>query len=227
MITQGQCLPLFRRNKLFAGLNDATIIECAKQFTLVHACRRQTVYRQGDPCKQVYCLLQGSVRLSRLAEDGSEFTTGIVGHSDIFGEGALFDDEAFLSTATALSDGIVAVCSAERVRSLVRRYPALSINIAQHFREEQHRALDRLELLSNKPVRERLLAVLRELALQCDVGDAQDGKYELKLTHVEVASLVGSTRETVSSELSKLVRAGLIAKRGRKIFVDLAAHVAA
>jgi CRP/FNR family transcriptional regulator, cyclic AMP receptor protein len=225
MNTQGPSLSLFRRNKLFAGLNDAAIVECAKQFTLVRTCRRQTVYRQGDPCEQVYCLLRGSIRLSRLAEDGSEFTTGIVGNSDLFGEGALFDDEAFLSTATALSDGMVAVCSAERMRSLVRRYPTLSINIAQHFREEQHRTLDRLE--RNKPVRERLLALLRELATQCEMGDAQDGKYELKLTHVEVASLVGSTRETVSSEFSKLVRAGLVAKRGRKILIDLATHVAA
>lgn len=223
MDTNASSLRLFRRNKLFAGVAEATIAECARQFTLVHARRRQHIYRQGDPSNQVYCLLRGSIRVSRLAEDGSEFTTRLVGHSDLFGEEALFGDGAFSSTATALCDGIVAVCSGPRMKSLLMHYPVLLINIAQYFRAQQNRTLDRLERVANKPVRARIIALFRDLAAQRDDHDAQGGSYEIKLTHMEIASLVGSTRETVSSELGKLVRAGLVAKLGRRILIDLAA----
>lgn len=218
---------LLRENKLFAGMSDAAIAECAKQFTFIQARRRQHLYCQGDPCSQVYCLLRGFVRVARLAEDGSEITTRIAGHCDMFGEEALFDDLSFTSTATSLSDGIVAVCSAQRMRALIGRYPALSINVAQYLREDQNRTLNRLELALYKPVRERLLALLQELGAQCESGNAKSGQYEITLTHFEIASLIGSTRETVSLQLNKLARAGAIGKRGRKIVIDLPANAVA
>ena len=227
MNTNGPLFPLLCENKLFAGMSDAAIADCARQFTLIHSRRRQHLYRQGDPCGQVYCLLRGSVRVARLAEDGSEFTTRIVGRCDVFGEEALFDEVPYSSTATPVCDGIVAVCPARTMRSLIARYPTLSINIAHCLCEDQNRTLDRLEQVSYKPVRERLLSLLHELAAHCDSSDVRGGKYEIKLTHVEIASLIGSTRETVSLELNKLVRAGIIGKRGRKILIDLAASAAA
>ena len=220
-------LLLLRENKLFNSMTEAVIAECAKHFTLIHSRRRQHLYRQGDPCGQIYCLLRGSVRVARLAEDGSEFTTRIVGHCDVFGEEALFDEVPYSSTATPVCDGVVAVCSASTMRSLIARYPTLSINIAHCLRDDQTRMLNRLEQVSYKPVRDRLFSLLRELAAQSDASDVRSGKYEIKLTHVEIASLIGSTRETVSLELNKLARAGLIGKRGRKILIDLATSAAA
>jgi len=227
MNTNGSLFALLRENKLFAGMPATAVAECARQFTLIHSRRRQHLYRQGDPCGQVYCLLRGSVRVARVAEDGSEFTTRIVARCDVFGEEALFDQVPYSSTATPVCDGIVAVCSAPTMRSLIARYPMLSINIAHCLREDQNRTLNRLEQVSYKHVRERLLSLLHELAAQCDASDVRGGKYEIKLTHVEIASLIGSTRETVSLELNKLVRAGLIGKRGRKILIDLATNDAA
>jgi CRP/FNR family transcriptional regulator, cyclic AMP receptor protein len=227
MNINGPLFPLLRENKLFAGMSDTTVADCARQFTIIHSRRRQHLYRQGDPCGQVYCMLRGSIRVARIAEDGSEFTTRIVGRSDLFGEEALFDDVPYSATATPVCDGIVAVCTATTMRSLIARYPTLSINIAHCLREDQNRTLNRLEQVSYKSVRDRLLSLLHELATQCDAGDVRGGKYEIKLTHVEIASLIGSTRETVSLEVNKLVRAGLVAKRGRKILIDLAANVSA
>lgn len=151
----------------------------------------------------------------------------IVGRGDVFGEEALFDDRFFSSTATALRDGAVAVCTVARLQALIARYPALSMNLAQLLRENHNRMLDRLEQLVHKPVRQRLLSLLQDLAMQGDDRDMQAGKYEVNLTHVELASLIGSTRETVSSELSKLASAGLIEKRGRKVIIDLVAREAA
>jgi CRP/FNR family transcriptional regulator, cyclic AMP receptor protein len=217
MLNKGPSLEMFRRNILFEHLNDTIIAECAMQFTFVQMHRRQALYRQGDRCSQFYCVVQGSVRASRLTEDGCEFTTRLVGRYDIFGEESLFGDEIFSSTATALSDGIVAVCSASRMASLVRRYPELSINVARCLRAERNRTLDRLEQVASMPVRERLLALLRSLAAQSD-GDS--GRYEVSLTHLEIASLIGCTRVTVSSQLNKLARAGVLVKRGRKILID-------
>ena len=218
---------LLTESSLFASMQETLIAECAEQFTVIHGRRRVRLYRQGDSCEQIYCVLRGSVRISRLAEDGAEFTTRIVGPTGIFGEEALFDDKTFSSTAAMLSDGILAVCSAARIRTLSARYPKLAINIAQYLHEEQNRTLDRLEQTVHKTVRERLLALLYQLATEYGAYDADGGKCAINLTHLEIASLIDSTRETVSCELGKLVNAGLVAKRGRRILVDPAPNEAA
>lgn len=215
------------QNRLFASICERIVAECATQFTAIHARQRDCLYRQGDSCEQVYCVLSGSVRISRLAEDGSEFTMRIVGPGGIFGEETLFDERSFSSTATMLSNGTVAVCSSTRIRALIARYPKVALNIAQYLHEEQHRTVDRLEQTVHKTVRERLLALLYELATIYCAFESTGGKCEISLTHLEIASLIGSTRETVSCELGKLVDAGLVAKRGRKILVDPAANEAA
>jgi CRP/FNR family transcriptional regulator len=200
-------------------MTEAAIEECAMQFTLLLAGRRHELFRQGDPSNHFYCLMRGCVRVARLAEDGSDFTTRVIGSSELFGEDSLFNDGISASTATSLCDSIVAVCSAARMRSLLMRHPILSMNIARYLREDHNRTLDRFERLAYKPVRERLLALLHELANQCGGGQPYGENYEVKLTHFEIASLIGSTRETVSSELSKLAQAGLISRRGRKILI--------
>lgn len=219
-------LVLLSENKLMVGLGDAAIAECAAHFKLIHSRRRGQLYSQGDPCNQIFCLLQGSVRCTRLAEDGSEFTTRIVGRGDLFGEEALFGDVAFSSTATHLYEGIVAVCPAANMLELSARYPILSANVAHSVRENQNRTLDRLEQLLHKPVRARLLDLLQDFAARSAAGNAGDKTYEVTLTHVEIALLIGSTRETVSCELGKLVSAGLVAKHGRKILIGLSSEAA-
>jgi CRP-like cAMP-binding protein len=226
MNVAGASLRLLRENYVFAGMSEAAIAECTTQFTLVRASRRQQVFRQGDPCTHVYCLLQGCVRVARLTEDGSEFTMGVIGRGELFGVDALFEDTAFSSTATALCDDIVAVCSAVRMRSLLLRYPVLSINVARYLREEHDRTLTRLEQISHNSVGQRLLALLRDLTTKCGATGTQP-QCEINLTCREIASLVGSTRETVSLELSKLTRAGLVSRRGRKIIMNLGTNEAA
>ena len=227
MDIDGPSFRLLRANRLFAGMTDTAIAECAKQFTLLHARRGQQLFCQGDACNQVYFLLRGCVRVARLAEDGSEFTIRLVGCDQVFGEDSIFDKAAFSSTATPLSDGITAVCCVTRMKALLMRHPLLSMNIAQCLREDHERTLNRLEQISHKPVRERLLTLLKELAPHYGTGEMQGGAYEVKLTHAEIASLIGSTRETVSSELSKLARAGVVSRRRRKIVINAAIEEAA
>ena len=218
---------LLAENKLFAAVRECTIAECARRFALVHVSHRQRLYAQGEPCDRMYCVLRGSVRLAQVADGGSEAITRIVGPNELFGEESVFGDAVFSSTATSLCDGILAVCSAAEMRSLLMRYPMLSINIAQYLRDDQNRMLNRIEHLSHRPVRERLFALLQQLAAQCGDAETQGGKYVVNLRHSEIASLIGTTRETVSLELNKLARAGLVSRRGRKVLIDIATEEAA
>jgi CRP/FNR family transcriptional regulator len=76
-----------------------------------------------------------------------------------------------------------------------------------------------VEDLSYARLSDRLMHLLRRLALEH--GRPVDGGVEItvRLTHADIASLVGSTRETVSLELARLVRAGRIKQKGTTLIV--------
>lgn len=212
-------LASLRASKLFAGMADAIAAECAGQFTLVHAPRRRQLFRQGDACTQIYCLIRGFVHIERLTEDGDDFTVRVVGRDDVFGDESLFDKAVHSRSATALDDCIVAVCRAETVKALCMRYPLLGLNIARCLQERHDRVLDRIQRMAFSRARDNLLTLLRELAEQCGVREACGTRLEVVLTHAQLAAFIGTTRETVSYELGKLERNGHLFRRGRKIVI--------
>ena len=212
-------LASLRASKLFAGMTDAIAAECVGQFTLVRARRRRQLFRQGDACTQIYCLIRGFVHIERLTEDGDDFTVRIVGRGDVFGDESLLDKAVHSRSATALDDCIVAVCRAENLKALCMRHPLLALNIARCLQEHHDRVLNRVERMAFSRSANRLLTLLRELAADCGVREACGTRLEVVLTQAQLASLIGTTRETVSYELGKLERNGDLFRRGRKIVI--------
>ena len=208
-----------RASKLFAGMTDAIAAECAGHFTLVRASRRRQLFRQGDSCTQIYCLIRGFVHIERLTEDGDDFTVRVVGRGDVFGDESLFDKTVHSRSATALDDCIVAACRADTVKALCMRYPLLGLNIARCLQERHDLVLNRLQRMAFSRAGENLLTLLRELAAECGVREACGTRLEVVLTHTQLATLIGTTRETVSYELGKLERNGHVFRRGRKIVI--------
>jgi len=216
-----------RASKLFAGMADAIVEECARQFTLIRARRRRQLFRQGDACTQIYCLIRGFVHIEQLTEDGDDFTVRVVGCDDVFGDESLFDKAVHAGSATALDDCIIAVCRADTLKALCMRYPLLGLNIARCLQERHDRFLNRIQRMAFSRARDNLLTLLRELAAECGVPEACGMRLEVMLTHTQLATLIGTTRETVSYELGKLERNGHLLRRGRKIVIPSSPGTAA
>jgi CRP/FNR family transcriptional regulator, cyclic AMP receptor protein len=216
-----------RASKLFAGMSDAIAEECIGHFTLVRAQRRRQLFRQGDACTQLYSVISGLVHIERLTEDGDEFTVSVVGRGDVFGAESLFDEAVHSRSATALNDCTVAVCRADTVKALCMRYPLLGLNIARCLQERHDGALKRIQRIALSRSANHLLMLLRELAVECGVREACGTRLEVVLTHTQLASLIGTTRETVSYELGKLERNGHLLRRGRTIVIPSSPGTAA
>ena len=213
-----------RASKIFAGMTDAIAAECAGQFTLVYTRRGRRVFQQGDACTQIYCLIRGFVHIERLTEDGDTFTVRVVGRDDVFGD---FDKTVHSRSATALGDCIVAVCRADTFKALCMRYPSLGLNMARCLQEQHDRALNHIQVMASSRAGDRLLTVLHELSANCGVREARGTRLEVVLTHTQLASFIGTTRETVSYELGKLERNGHLFRRGRKIVIPSSPSAAA
>lgn len=208
-----------KQNRLFEDVADDTVERDAGIFTMKTFARKASIFDQYDPARTVFMIKRGAVRLARLTSDGKEVTVAVLGAGDLFGEESLFSGAPRTTFAVAQEETLLCMAHAEDLFALMRAEPKLALNIASAISDRLVEMTSTVEDLAYARLSDRLINLLRRLALEH--GKPVDGGVEItvRLTHADLASLVGSTRETVSLELARLVRAGRLRQRGAALIV--------
>lgn len=196
-----------KNNRLFSGVADR-VDETAHIFTTVLYPAKTAVFEQGDPTRLVYLVKRGNIRISRLTPDGKEITVAILGAGDIFGEETLFSEGERSTVATTVGETLVCTARADDLFELLSKDPELALNVAKLVHERLNDASATIEDLAYARVPDRLLHLFERLAAEHGVATEDGTKIDVRLTHADIASLIGSTRETVTVEISNLIREG-------------------
>lgn len=211
-ITEGSCdvraEPFFR--DLSPDLVDA--IESRAFVKILPA--RHTVYFPGDLSDSVYWLKSGRVKVSRVSDDGRELTFRHFFSGDMFGEDCMLEGGRRENCAQALEPTELIGLDGEYFRALLSREIDLTLAVA---RANCQRVSEVEFILSEtvfRSVRGRVAAGLLRLYRQGSEGDKT-----IRVTHQEMANLVGSTRETTTSVLHGLKKAGLLEIANRRVTV--------
>jgi CRP/FNR family transcriptional regulator, cyclic AMP receptor protein len=126
---------------------------------------------------------------------------------------------ARMTRATCLGPAVLYFARAEDLYGLMTRYPALAINVARYATEQRYEAFSVAEDFASLTVPERLVKLLERLAVEHGSPCAEGRRLGIRLTHSEIASLIGSTRETVTLQMGQLRREGRITTHGRDIVI--------
>ncbi len=190
----------------------------------LRATATRRVHRPGalifapDPSPDSLFLLEsGLVRIFRLSHDGAETTFGYVVPGEVFGELAGFGDYPRESFAQAVVECRVWKLPRETFQSTVGSRPGLVAEITRQVGERLKRIETRVESLVFRDVRSRVAQMLLELAGDFGEVDGDAVVLQLGLTQAELATLVGSTRQTVNASLRELEAEGLVGRRGPRI----------
>lgn len=208
-----------RQNRLFAEASAEGVARYEHVFTMCEKPRGTLVFDGGDAERTVYLVKRGSVRIVRQTADGKDVTVAVLGPGDMFGEETLFDRVARTTHAVVVEDALLCTARAEDLFALLSNDPSLALNVARVLSERLDDARSTMEDLAYARVGDRIEHLYRKLALEHGVACAGGTRVELRLTHADIASLVGSTRETVSVEIAKLVEAGTLRLDGKAIVV--------
>ncbi|MDR7521166.1 MAG: Crp/Fnr family transcriptional regulator [Armatimonadota bacterium] len=137
---------------------------------------------------------------------------------DIFGERALVGAQAEVH-CEAFEDTLLCVLRRQDFEDLVRSKPELALRVMKVLAERLRRAEEAIENLSFRDVPERLATLLVRLAEAYGESHGQGRRLALRVTHQDLASMIGATRETVTNVLARFRDEGLIAVEDRHIVV--------
>jgi len=183
-----------------------------------------TFYRAGDTGEVLFILKVGRVRLYHLSPDGKAFTVALIEDGTIFGEMAMMGQLMHDSYAESLSPCTLCLISRTDVQTLLLGDPRIARRIAEILGRRLLDAEQRLADFAFKAQPQRLATLLASLADRQPPRLFHAGQREIRLTHEQIADLVGTHRETATKILNELRDAGLIElKRGRVIVLNSSA----
>jgi CRP-like cAMP-binding protein len=155
------------------------------------------LFREGEPASHAYLLHEGRVRLLKRVRM-VERSLSVLRPGDLFGEGAIIDGASRMSTAVALSDGIVLSIDKAALRSLIERFPQLAERILTQLVRRLRDAEDQIEVLMLRDTQSKVVSALLKMARN------QPGPVDLMVSPVDLSSRVGLDVETVKRTVQRL-----------------------
>lgn len=205
--------------KLFSGLSPSEIQEMERITRMQEIKKKQPVYLPGDPANTVYLLKKGRVKIASSAPSGKEVTFEILEAGEIFGLLETLDDSPRETLAEALDDALICAIRREDFDRYLREHPDMTVKLTKLIGLRLRKIQNRVEDLVFRDVPARLAHLLLELSKTDGAPDEAGIRLQARLTHQEMANLIGCSRETVSTILGQFRDQSLIRIDGRSIMV--------
>lgn len=181
--------------------------------------RGQRIYLPGDRSDQFFLLAMGVVKLKTLIPDGRVIILAFLYPGDIFGESAVLDGGSRGHLAEVHENAVVGSLDRDVVLHMVRQSPELAYQITRLMGLRVRALRARLQELTGKTAHARVAHALLDLARQYGARVCEEIVIPLRLTHRDLANLVGLRRETVHFVLQDLRKLGLVDVDRRSIRV--------
>ncbi|SES28645.1 Crp/Fnr family transcriptional regulator [Salipaludibacillus aurantiacus] len=165
------------------------------------------------PLDALFLLKKGQVRLFRSNQHGKQFTVDVLVDGNIFGETSsltLTDDQIF---AEAMTDTYVCVISKDEFESFIEKNPKIALKLINILSSRLKELYSLSEKIALSDVKYRLLYLLLHLSEKTGKRKNEWQSINMKLTHHDLANMIGSTRETTSAIISQLKKEGYIKKK--------------
>ncbi len=169
--------------------------------------RGDSVFREGDPYRGIFLVLQGSFKWYRKDALGDEGVLKIYIPGEVAGLPPLFDKEPkkhYVANLIALTDGRVSCWDQDRLHRLMHHQPELLYLLNQHYCATLKELIDQTASLSLKSVPDRLLDFLKKIG-------AEENWVQLPFKKKQLAATLNTSPETISRSLKSLVREGKLA----------------
>jgi len=204
---------------LFSGLSENELKFIAGRVVPRKFAPSQVVFNEGDACSGLYVVAAGHIRIFKTSASGREQVLSIDGPGSSVAELPVFDGGNYPASVAAIDDVELLFVSRQDFHELCLTHPQVALKVLRVVGARLRRLVGIIEELSFTTVRHRLAAAILRLAHKEGKRTADGIVITLPDNNQELASQIGTVRELVSRNLSRLQAEGLIDIDGRKITI--------
>lgn len=207
----GELLRALRGNPVFSGGSAEHLAELAATATALQYPVGAFLCHQGEPAAHLFVITKGEVAIVSPARGGAEQVLSIMGRGELLGELALLNNGRRTAGARATSETVAWAIGREAFWSFLEVTPPASAALLRQVAERLASREALIDDLLSLDIKGRLAKTL--LGLAARHGHAAEGGatvIAVRLTHRDLAGMVGASRENVSRALASFRRRGLL-----------------
>ncbi|MGE5674271.1 MAG: Crp/Fnr family transcriptional regulator [Mycobacterium leprae] len=190
---------------LFEGLPDEELARVAPSVRERRYRKGTILFNEGDPGDVIYFVKEGKVRVTRLGMGGQEQVVKVWGPGSALALVVLADRSNYPATAQVMEDSILFALRADDVLAAMPHCPTLTANAFRLVGQRLRGARDVAHDLAVHSTHGRLAHLLLQTA-----EERGSNRFDLGLTHQDIAGMIGTSRETVTRVLADFRRTGCI-----------------
>ena len=199
---------------LFENVAEVDLEDIASQLIERRYSKGTVVVEEGLTGDYMYVIRSGRVKVIKASDDGREKIMDFLEAGDFFGEMSLIDDEPRSAHVIAMESSDLLVLRRDDFQRCLDETPRIAIGLLRALTRRLRLADSKIGGLVLLDVTGRVARILLEMA------DENDGVViQKKVTHHQIAQMIGSSRETVSRTMRTLAEENLIEMVGKTIKV--------
>lgn len=180
--------------------------------------RGETIFLQGEEARAIHIVIDGWIKLYRIAQNGNEAVVNVFTRGHSFGEAVAFRQGNYPVSAEAVSDCTLLAVSASGFVSIMKREPDICLAVLASTFQHLHELVSQVEQIKAQTGAQRVAEFLLNL---CQ-GDAGGCVVTLPYDKVLIAGHLGMKPESLSRAFSKLKQAGVRVARNHATIDDVA-----
>ena len=204
---------------IFSGLTADELEFLSQRAVPRHYGPGEMVFSEGEPCSGLYVVAAGHVRIFKSSAGGREQVLSIDGPGSSIAELPVFDGGNYPASVVAVDDATLLFVSKQDFQALCLTHPQVALKVLRVVGARLRRLVGIIEELSFTTVRHRLASLLLRLAQKEGKVTAQGVEVTLPGSNQELASQIGTVRELVSRNLSRLQAEGMLKMDGRSVIL--------
>lgn len=206
-------MTILKNIPLFSGLEEDQLETLRKALIVKTYPKNYYVFSEGDPSDSFYVVEKGKVNVGINDEEGREVILSMLGPGEYFGEMALLDGEPRCAYVMTKEQTRLLIISKRDFEKLINSNTGIMLNLLKGLQKRLREANRRIESLALMDVYGRVARLLTQIA-----GVREDEVVITdKMTHQEIANMVGASREMVSRVLKELTNEGYISIHQKRI----------
>jgi CRP/FNR family transcriptional regulator, cyclic AMP receptor protein len=210
-------VPAMAKSPVLETLSSVAVGELAEQGMVRHYRRGTYLFYQGDPSEHVLFLWEGRIEVSSISVTGHRQLMTTLDRPQFFGELGVLGEQVRTATALALEDSVVWLIAGARFLEFLAKHfeasRALLLSLSRQIQAHESFVEDLLFLDLKGRVAKRLLQLV---SATLDEPPPDGSIVPAVVTHADLASLCGGSRENVTRILSEFQRRGLVVREGRR-----------
>jgi CRP/FNR family transcriptional regulator len=182
----------------------------------------QTIYSQDQPSTSIYLVIEGKVKVSRMAGDGQQVVVDIYQTDEFFGEAALLNLPQRSEQAAALENTRLMAWTTGEIEDMVTKRPRLAVALLQILVQRTIEFGQRIESFSLDNISRRLARSLIRFSERLGTAEADGSIHMAPFTHELLSQYVGTSREIVTHYMNQFRRQGYLrySRKGITLYRD-------